>query len=65
HVAFSPVGPPQTTFTDAIALFLSFFTSRPSILKGAVSTVKLSRTCTSSASITCDGSAMYFLNWDT
>ncbi|MCI59278.1 hypothetical protein A2U01_0080533, partial [Trifolium medium] len=32
---------------------------------GTVSTVKLSRTWTSSASITCDGSAMYFLNWDT
>ncbi|MCI94859.1 hypothetical protein A2U01_0116157, partial [Trifolium medium] len=32
---------------------------------GTVSAVKLSRTCTSSASITCDGSAINFLNWDT
>ncbi|MCI49109.1 hypothetical protein A2U01_0070352, partial [Trifolium medium] len=32
---------------------------------GMVSTVKLSLTCISSDAITCDGSAIYFLNWDT
>ncbi|MCI52350.1 hypothetical protein A2U01_0073594, partial [Trifolium medium] len=33
QVAFSPTGPPQTTFTDVISLFLNFFTSLPSILR--------------------------------
>ncbi|MCI96899.1 hypothetical protein A2U01_0118199, partial [Trifolium medium] len=32
HVAYSPAGPPQTTFTVEISLFLNLFTSRPSIL---------------------------------
>ncbi|MCI63217.1 hypothetical protein A2U01_0084474, partial [Trifolium medium] len=44
HAAFSPAGPPHTTFTDVISLFLSFFTSRPSIIRGIVSTVRLSLT---------------------
>ncbi|MCI71053.1 hypothetical protein A2U01_0092316, partial [Trifolium medium] len=33
QVAYSPARPPQTTFTDEISLFLSFFASRPSMLK--------------------------------
>ncbi|MCI88067.1 hypothetical protein A2U01_0109353, partial [Trifolium medium] len=44
QVAYSPAGPPQTTFTDEISLFLNFFVSRPSILSGKVSTVKFSFT---------------------
>ena len=56
---------PWITLTNGITFRLRCFVSLSSILKDNVSYVKFSFTCTSSNSITWEGSWIYLRSWDT